>query len=299
MAAWDIVIIGGGPAGLSAAATASGAGLSCLVLDRMGGGGELINLGPLEAVDGAQTGPDLMAQLLDAALTSGAEPGIAEVTGLTADATLWRITTDAETHTARAVILAVGLASGRLGIAREETYEGRGLSYCAACDGPLYRGQPVLVAGADRWAIAEAHELSAMASQVILITQGDKSPPADAGFTVQPGRITALEGESGLEAVRVQPPGGGAELRLCAPVLFVQTGRRPALDFAPADLVRDPDGRLLTDATGQCHLPGLFAAGDARAGASRTIAGAIADGHCAAIAARDLLSPLGKRAGSE
>ncbi len=299
MAAWDVVVIGGGAAGLSAAATAASAGLSCLVLDRMGGGGELMNLGKLEEVDGAPTGPDMVAQLLKAAMTTGAELAVAEVTGLVVDATGWQITTDDGAHAARAVILAVGLAPGRLGIAGEDTFEGRGLSYCAACDGPLYRGQPMLVAGTDRWAIAEAHELSTIASHVTLVTQGGMPPATAAGFAVLPGRITALQGESGLKSVLVQPEDGGAEQRLHGPVLFVQTGRRPALDFAPTTLIRDPDGKLVTDATGQCHPPGLFAAGDARAGTSRTIAAAIADGNRAAIAAQGMFSPLGKPTGSE
>ena len=292
---WDVVVIGGGAAGLSAAATAASAGLSCIVIDRMGGGGELMNLGPLQDVGEDLTGPDLMARLMEETTTAGAELGIAEVTGLTPEGTVWRVTTDDDSHTARAVILAIGLAPGTLGLGNEDAYEGRGVSYCGTCDGPLFRGEPVVVAGFDRWAQLEAHELTATASQVTLVTQGTPVPPVE-GVTVLHGRITALEGAAGLDSVLVQPDGGGAPETLSTGVVFIQTGRRPALDFAPAGLARDPDGRLVTDAALHCGLPGLFAAGDARSGASRTLVVAMAEGRQAAESARDALNSLGNAA---
>ena len=303
MADWDVVIIGGGAAGLGAAAMAAGAGLSCLVLDRMGGGGELMNLGPLHDLGEALTGPDLMARLLEEATTAGAELGVAEVIDLAPEPAGWRVATDDEAHTARAVILAIGLAPGTLGIDGEENFEGRGLSHCAACDGPLFRGEPVAVAGDDRWARLEARELAAIASSVTLVTQsgltqsgptqsspGSEDPIAIQGFTVIQGRIVALEGTAGLEAVMVEPV-ARAPQRLPTQAVFVQSARRPALGFAPAALARDAEGRLVTDAALQCSMPRLFAAGDARAGASRTLAAAIADGRRAAASARDALAP--------
>lgn len=297
MAAWDVVVIGGGACGLSAAATAAAAGLSCLILDRMGGGGELMNLGLLQDMDDAPPGPDMAAGLLEAAITAGAELGIAEVTGLSPGEHNWQVTTDDGVHNARAVILATGLAPGTLGIDGETGFEGNGLSHCAACDGPLYRGQKVLVAGSDRWAVAEARELAGIGAQVTLVTQGGPAAAPSEPIAMLQGRITALEGASGLEAVLVQPDRGGPELRLAARAVFVQTARRPALDFAPANLARDADGRLVTDPARRSSLPGLFAAGDARADAPRTVADAMADGRTAALAARQGLSPLGKAAG--
>jgi thioredoxin reductase (NADPH) len=293
VADWDIVVIGGGAAGLSAAAAAAGAGLSCLVLDRMGGGGELSNLGLLREMDGGLAGPDLAARLLEEVITAGAELGLGEVTGLTPHGNGWQVLTDEEAHGARAVILATGLAHGRLGIAGEDSFEGRGLSHCAACDGPLYRGLPVVVAGAGRWARQEARELAAIASQVTLVTQ-EGPVPAAAGFAVIPGRIIALEGSSGLDSVLVEPDGGGDARRLPARAVFVQTARRPALGFVPGVLARDRDGRLLTNATLASSMPGLFAAGDVRTGAAGTIAAAIADGQRAAASVRAAITPLGK-----
>jgi thioredoxin reductase (NADPH) len=288
MADWDVVVIGGGAAGLSAAAEVAGTGLSCLLLDRMGGGGELMNLGTLHDVAAATTGPDLAADLLNAAMGAGAELGIAEVTGLASENTGWRIATDDATHHARAVIVATGLAAGTLGLDNEADFAGQGLSHCASCDGPLYRDQPVLVAGADRWAIAEARELVGIAAEVTLVGHGDP-PTAGQGFAVLHGHVVGLEGASGLEAALVQPASGGPTRRMQVRAVFVQIGRRPGLDFLPDDLARDEDGRLIADETLQCSRPGVFAAGEARSGFPRTLVAAMADGRRAAASVRAIL----------
>ncbi len=293
MAEWDLVVIGGGAAGLSAAAAAAGLGLSCLVIDRMGGGGELMNLGPLHGLDEGLTGPDLAARLIEAAVIAGAELGIADVTAVRPDGDRWRITTDDGSHRARAVILAVGLAPGTLGLGNENAFEGRGLSHCAACDGPLYGGQPVVVAGNDRWAWQEARDLAETSSRVTLVGDGLRQPDAD-NIVVISGRIIALEGEAGLTGVQVQPDHGAAAIHLPAKAIFVQTGRLPALDFAPGTLALDADGRIVTDGAGQCSLPGLYAAGDARAGQPRDAGTAMNDGRNAAAAVHLALCPLGK-----
>lgn len=293
MASWDLVVIGGGAAGLGAATAAARLGLSCLMIDRMGGGGELMNLGPLHELEEALTGTDLAARLLEDAVDAGAELEIAEVTALASQSPGWRVSTDNGTHDARAVILAIGLAPGTLGLSDEFDYEGRGLSHCAACDGLLYRGRPVIVAGVDRWAVQEARDLAAIASEVVLVTQGLPAPPASHGFNVVCGRIVALEGASGLEAVMVESDDGTAPRRLPTHAVFVQAGRRPALGFAPGALARSSDGCLLADATLQCNVPGLFVAGDARAGADRTVACATEEGRRAAVGAHSMLMALG------
>lgn len=289
MANWDVVVIGGGASGLSAAAATAAAGLSCLVIDRMAGGGELGNLGTLHDFAEPLTGPELAARLLDEAITAGAELGVAEVTGLNQLDTGWRVVTDDDTHTARAVVLAVGLAHGTLGIDGEADFEGMGLSHCAACDGPLFRGEPVIVAGSDRWAVQDAHDLAAIASEVTLVTQGGAAEgsivtPGDAGplpnsFTVIAGHVIALEGTSGLETVLIEPAGGGAPRRVAAQVVFVQSGRRAAMEFVPEVMARDQNGLAVTSAGLACDQVGLFAVGDARAGAIRTLANAMEDGR--------------------
>lgn len=229
MADWNIVIIGGGATGLTAAADTARAGNPTLVIDSMGGGGELMNLGALHGMDTDETGPDLFARLMAEASEAGAELAIAEVTGLTQTPTGWRVVTDDETHNARAVILATGLAPGTLGLPNEADFEGMGLSHCAICDGPLYAGESVVVAGAGRWAIHDAQELATTASHVTLITQGEPAPILEK-ITVIEARIVALDGAGGLEAIQLD----AAPHRIETQVVFVQTGRRPARAFVPA-----------------------------------------------------------------
>jgi len=283
MTAWEVLVIGGGAAGLSVAAAVAEGGRRCLLLDRMGGGGELMNLAaPLHEVPGAPTGPDLAATLLEQALGAGVDLAIEDATALAPVAGGWRVATAEGEHQAAKVVLAIGLASGRLGVAGEEAYEGRGLSHCAACDGPLYRGAPVVVAGAGRWAVQEALDLLPIAASVVLVTQGD-GPVAAPGVAVIEGRVVRLEGTAGLEALIVEQDGAGA-LRLPARAIFVQHGRRPALDFAPQGLACDGVGRLVTDAGMRCSLPGLLAVGEARAGFASTLAAAMEDGRRAAAA---------------
>jgi thioredoxin reductase (NADPH) len=293
MADWDVVIIGGGPTGLSAGATAAKAGLSTLIIDRMGAGGELMNLGTLLDMNEVITGPDLAARLLDQATTSGAELAIAEVTEIKPDGELWLIQTDEERHRARAILIAVGRAPGTLGLPNEDRFEGRGLSHCGACDGPLFSGQPVVVAGNDRWARHEARDLVATSSTVTLVGPG-VAQRADDGVVALSGRITELEGEDGLTAVQVQPDDGSAPVRLPAEAVFVQANRRPNLGFVTEHLARDRDGFIVTQYPGQCNLPGLFAAGDVCAEQAPKVASAIASGRTAAASVCDTLRPLGK-----
>jgi thioredoxin reductase (NADPH) len=284
MADWDVVVIGGGAAGLSAAAAAAGAGKRCALIDRMGGGGELMNLATaLHGLDAATTGPDLAGKLLEDALSAGVELVVDEVIALAREGGRWVVTTAEDSHAAPAVILAVGLAPGTLGLANEQDFEGRGLSHCAACDGPLYRGDPVVVVGADRWAVQEALDLLPTAASVTLVTQGAAEPVTAPGVTILPGHVTALAGEAGLEAVEVTAA-GAAPQRLPARAVFIQCGRAPALDFAPAALARTADGRIAVDASLRCGMPGLFAIGEARGGFASTLQAAMEDGRIAAAA---------------
>lgn len=271
---WDVVVVGAGVAGVAAAKAAAQAGASVVVIDRMGPGGVLMNLTELHGVAGTLGGMDYVSGLLDQAMEAGAELAIAEVSAISA---ALEIATDDEQHRARAVVLAVGLGNGRLGVEGEDAFEGRGLSHCAACDGPLYRGQRVVVAGHDRWAVQEALDLAPIVDHVTLVTQG--GAPADASVldglgnvAVLGGRVTALLGDGGLDGVAVD----GAPLS--ARAIFVQWGR-----VAPLHVAADP------------AAPGIFLAGDCAPGATETVAAAEADGaRAGAAAARHA---LGLRAG--
>jgi thioredoxin reductase (NADPH) len=266
---FDVIVIGAGPAGLSAATAAARSGLKTLCLDKLAPGGVLINLGALHDVDEPSDGPQLAAQLADAAIEAGVELGFGEVVRLSGIGPWTVETSDAEQHTARAVVIATGLNKGRLDVSGEEDYEGRGVSHCASCDGPLYAGQPVVVAGAEGWAAHEAQELKAFTGNVTVID--DKSD-----------RIVALEGSDGLSAVVVES--AGARKTIPARAVFVYLNQSPAAEFLADSLARDVSGHIVVDEGGRTSVASAFAAGDVRAGARQSLAEAMADGRRAAQA---------------
>jgi len=293
---WDIVVIGAGPAGLSAAAVVARDGLACLCIDRLGPGGLLINLGPIhDAPDlpADTTGPDLVASLSDTAMTAGAEMAVAEVQTLRPDGDGWTIATDdGEQHRAKAVIIATGLTQGTLGVEGEAAFEGRGLSFCAACDGPLYAGQNVVVAGTDNWAMQEAIELAQVAARVTLVHGGGPlfgergriaAAVAQGNIDMVDGRIIALAGDDGLQSVTVVRDSGRDVLP--AQGVFVYTQRIPAVSFAHGLLDLDGGGHIMVDEDLRLSGRSLLAAGDVRARAVQRVAAAIADGERAGRAA--------------
>jgi len=269
MSSYDVIVIGSGPAGLTAATEAARSGLKALCLDKLAPGGVLINLGALHDFETAVDGPTLSSRLADEAMAQGVEVGFGEVSSV-AGSGPWTVTTvDGEQHSARAIVVATGLSKGRLGVPNEEAYEGRGLSTCATCDGPLYAGQAVIVAGVGGWANVEADELKAIAGEVTVMDPARQ-------------RIVGLEGDDGLKAVIVEVE--GVRKSVPASAVFVYLNEAPAAEFLPDSLARDASGHIVVDAEGRTSSPTVFAVGDVRSGARRNLADAIADGRRAAKA---------------
>jgi thioredoxin reductase (NADPH) len=278
IASFDVIVVGAGPAGLTAATGAARAGLKALCLDKLAPGGALINLAELHEVPGYEggnaDGPQIASQLTDAATEAGVELGFGEVVKLTGSGP-WTIeTADGERHTGRAVVIATGLSKGTLGLPEESEYDGRGLSHCASCDGPLYAGRPVVVAGTEGWAPREAAELKVVAGDVTVIGKPAASLPD--GVHHLDGRIVALEGSDGLQSVVVES--GGTRKTIPASAVFVYVGQSPAAEFLAETLARDATGHIVVDEGGRTSAATAFAVGDVRAGARHYLADAIADG---------------------
>lgn len=298
----DVIVIGAGPAGLAAATAVAEAGRACLCVDMMGPGGQLMNLGLLHDcpdLPEGTTGPDLLGLMVERAVAAGVEMGFGEVGRISpADAGAWRVDAGDESWLARAVVVATGLGPGTTGLVAEARFEGRGLSHCANCDGPLYRDQPVVVAGgSSRWALAEAIALAGIASEVTLVLGEDdlaslsrREPErlayagAEVKVAVLCGAITGLVGEEALSAVDVRLVAGPTET-ISARALFLLGGRVPAtaclagvVPVAPGAAVPllPGDG---TAGSGTAGALGLFAAGDVVAGAAESIPEAIATGE--------------------
>ena len=275
IASFDVIVVGAGPAGLTAATGAARAGLKALCLDKLAPGGALINLAELHQVEGHADGPQIASKLTDEATEAGVELGFGEVVKLTGPGPWTVETADGERHTGRAVVIATGLSKGTLGLPEEAEYDGRGLSHCASCDGPLYAGRPVVVAGTEGWAPREAAELQIVAGDVTVIGKPATSLPD--GVHHLDGRIVALEGADGLQSVVVES--GGARKSIPASAVFVYVGQSPAAEFLPETLARDAAGHIVVDEGGCTSAATVFAVGDVRAGARHYLADAIADGQ--------------------
>ena len=274
-ASFDVIVVGAGPAGLTAAAGAARAGLKALCLDKLAPGGALINLAELHDIESHEDGPQIASRLTDEATEAGVELGFGEVVKLSGSGPWTVETADGERHVSRAVVIATGLAKGTLGLPEESRFEGLGLSHCASCDGPLYAGRPVIVAGTEGWAPREAAELHVVGGGVTVVGKPSASLPD--GVHHLDGRIVALEGAGGLESVVVDT--GGARKTIPASAVFVYVGQSPAAEFVGKTLARDATGHIVVDEGGRTSAATVFAVGDVRAGARRHLADAIADGQ--------------------
>jgi len=292
----DIAIIGAGVAGLSAAAAAAAQGLQVLVIERMGAGGQVMNVenianwpGQPEGISGFELGPMLQEQAEEA----GAQFLLDTVLSIaTADGRV-RLQCEGETVQARALIVAAGSARRKLEVPGEQELEGRGVSHCASCDGPLFRKMAVCVVGGGDSAFGEAAVLATHAAQVTIVFR-DAQPHAQASLqdalrglpnvALVPGaEVIGVEGAPNVSALRVRCD--GEERSIPCEGVFVYAGLRADSGFLAGTLSRDAAGRILTDDQFRTSLPGVFAAGDIRSGASWLLADAAHDGMAAALAA--------------
>ena len=293
---YDIIIIGGGPAGLTAAVYARRAGKSVLVLEKDALGGQITwspkveNFPSVLSISGAELG-NLMA---DQAMEQGAEVEIEEVTGMEDCSGFKRVRCafGAE-YEGRAVILATGAKPRMLGIDREEELVGSGVGYCAVCDGAFFKGEPVAVNGGGNSALQDAMLLSELCSRVYLVHRRDSfrgeeklvealREKENVEFVLN-ARITALHGHGELTGITVEQDGTSRELKVSG--LFVAIGHEP--DNAAFAEYLALDGRGYAASGEDCLTPtaGLFVAGDCRSKTVHQLTTAVADGAVAALAA--------------
>jgi thioredoxin reductase (NADPH) len=290
---YDVIVIGSGITGLTAAKRLVEQGLRVANLEGGLFGGLVTNVNELEGAF-AGSGADFASTLMMEVADLGCEAISKEVTGLAASADGVAVTTEAGEHRARAVIVASGAKLTRLGVPGEAELEYKGVSQCADCDGPMYQGQDVVVVGAGDSALQEALVLSHYCARVYVIHHGD-APTArrhwvDAlaardNVTLMPGReVEAIEGEAGVEAVRVRVLRDGAAETLRCSGVFAYIGLAPATQFMPSNVKRDAAGALVVDAAMGTGLPGVYAAGAVRSGFGGTLADAVKDAEAAAAA---------------
>jgi len=293
---YDVVIIGGGPAGLTAGIYAARSRLKNLLVEKGAAGGWIINAGVVENYPGFPEGVNGL-ELADAMQQQAAKFGLetltAEVTGLELKSEQKIVKTSEGDVAARAVIVAGGSERIKLGVPGEEEFTGRGVAYCAVCDGYFYRDVPVAVVGGGNAAMNEALELTKFASKVTVIHRRDELRATkilqerafaepNMGFlwnTV----VEAIEGEDTVKRLRLKNVKSGEKSTLDISGIFVAVGLRPNTGYLKKVIGLAEDGTIITNEKMETDVPGIFAAGDIRSGSIRQVAGAVGDGAVAAI----------------
>ena len=300
---YDIVIVGGGPAGYTAALYGARSGLKTLVLEKLAAGGQMNLTHQIDNYPGYDNGIDgftLGQQMRAGAERFGAETRLTQVTSLDLTGDIKTLeTTDGVFH-ARSVILATGANPRKLNLPLEEELTGKGVSYCAFCDGMFYRGKRVVVVGGGNTAAAEALQLSRVAKEVILVHRRDTlratkiyHEPLLQAENVRflwDSAITQLHHGERLTGVTVENLKTGQQTYLETDGLFVSIGREPATELVKGQLTLDEQGYVLAGEDTKTNIPGVFAAGDVRQKSLRQVVTATADGAAAVAAAEQYLT---------
>lgn len=299
---YDVIIVGGGPAGYTAALYASRAGLKVLVLEKLFVGGQMAQTTQIDNYPGIPEGIDgvtLGLKMQEGAQQFGTETVYAEVTAAQLEGSVKRVHTPEGVYEGRTVILATGADHRHLGLPDEEALIGRGVAYCAACDGMMYRGKTVAVVGGGNSAAADAALLAKLAKKVYLIHRRDSlraskiyheslAQTKNLEF-VWNSTVRDLIHEDRLTAVTVEDVTTGALRTIELDGLFISIGREPQTQLVQTQVALDEKGYILADETTATSLPGVFAAGDVRSKQVRQIVTATADGAAAAYMAEAYL----------
>ena len=300
---YDVIIIGGGPAGYTAGLYAARGGLNTLLLEKLGAGGQMNQTTQIDNYPGFEEGIDgftLGDKMRRGAEQFGLLTKYAQV--LSADLTgdIKSVQTSREVYQAKAVIIATGADHRHLGLPREQELTGRGLHYCAACDGNFYRGKTVAVVGGGNSAAADALLLSRIAKKVIVIHRRDTlratkvyhGPLMNAENVefLWNSEVTSLLGQESVTAVTVKNRLSGQEQTIELDGIFISVGRTPNTALFANQLQLDEGGYIVADESTRTKLPGVFAIGDVRTKEVRQIITAAADGAVAAHYAQEYLS---------
>lgn len=299
---YDIIIIGSGPAGLSAAIYAQRACLDTIVIEKNGiSGGQVLNTWEVDNYPGfsGTSGFELSRQFREHANKLGARFVQDEVVRVELSGDVKKVVCEEETYEARSVILASGAHHKSLGVPGEEELRGAGVSYCATCDGAFFRGKTVAVVGGGDVALEDAIFLARMCEKVYVVHRRDTLRGAkrlqerlqalDNVEFVWNSETTSIEGDGQVEALNLKDTKTGQMRRLEIDGVFIAVGIAPESALYAGQIELDGQGYIRADEDGQTSEPGVFAAGDVRTKALRQILTAAADGaNCVTSAERYL-----------
>ncbi|GAB4251238.1 NAD(P)/FAD-dependent oxidoreductase [Deferrisoma sp.] len=301
--AYDAIVIGGGPGGLTAGMYLARAGRKTLLLEQALLGGQIAQTAHVENYPGFPegiSGRELIDRMEQQARRFGLEIQFGRVEALRVDGDEKEVLVSGFPFRARVVVVATGLVQ-RLGVPGEEEYLGRGVSYCATCDGALYRGRPVALVGASEWAMEEAHFLSRFADPLYLvIPTADLKPTSELRQellahpkveVVPNAKPLEVRGDDqGVTGLRIEDRASGGERELSVDGVFIFSGRKlPGTDFLRGVLELDEAGYVVVGEDCETSVPGVYAVGDVRRRRFHQVATAVGDG---AVAGMDALRHL-------
>mgnify|MGYP000803482323 CR=1 FL=1 len=300
---YDMLVVGGGPGGYTAALYAARAGLDTIVLEKLSAGGQMALTEQIDNYPGFENGIDgfsLAEKMQKQAERFGARSEYAEVLRMDLTAVPKLVETSEGIFRGKTVVLATGADPRTLGVAGETELLGRGVAYCAACDGMFYKGKTVVVVGGGNSAAADALTLSRIAKKVYLIHRRDSlratkvyheplmnAPNVEFCWN---STVSALLHESRLTGLRLKDVNTSAERELACDGVFISVGRAPATELFQSELALDKSGYIIADESTRTNLPGVFAVGDVRTKALRQVVTAVSDGAVAVHYAEEYLA---------
>ena len=300
---YDMIIIGGGPAGYTAALYGARAGLSTLVMEKMAVGGQMALTDKIDNYPGFEDGIEglsLGEKMKNEAERSGARTVFATVLSADLKSDPKVIKTSDDIFYGRTVVIATGAEPRELGVAMEKELVGRGVSYCATCDGMFFKGKTVVVVGGGNTAAADILLLSRVASKVFVVHRRDtlraskiyhetlmKAENVEFCWDSQ---VTGILSDDKVTGVRIKNINTGDERNLSCDGIFVAIGRKPASELAAGQLDLDERGYVIADESTKTNIPGVFAAGDVRTKVLRQVITAASDGAMAAHYAEEYLA---------
>lgn len=302
---YDMIIIGGGPGGYTTALYAARAGLDVVVLEKLSAGGQMALASQIDNYPGFEEGIDgftLGEKMQAGAERFGAKTEYAEVLSVDLSSSPKIIETSEGTFYGHTVVLATGASPRELGVPHEKELIGRGVNYCAACDGMFYKGKTVVVVGGGNTAAADAIQLSRICQKVIVVHRRDSlratkiyHDPLMKAENIElrwNSTVSELISDEKLIGIKIKDVNTGEESTIECSGIFISVGRKPATELVKGQLELDGSGYVIADESTRTNIPGVFAIGDVRTKKLRQIVTAVADGAVAAHVAEEYLAEL-------
>ena len=302
---YDIIIIGGGPGGYTAALYAARAGLDVIVLEKLSAGGQMALTSQIDNYPGFEEGVDgfeLGEKMQAGAEKFGAKTEYAEVFSVDLSAVPKIVETSEGTFYGHTVVFATGASPRELGVTGEKELVGRGVHYCAACDGMFYKGKTVVIVGGGNTAAADAMVLSRIAKKVILVHRRDTlratkiyHEPLKKAENVEfhwNSVVSEFISEGKVTGIKIKNVHTGEEELFHCDGVFISVGRKPATELVNEQLDLDASGYIVADESTKTNISGVYAVGDVRTKKLRQIVTAVSDGAIAAHEAEEYLAEI-------